>query len=54
MYTAAEYMLDNNEHEATVNASPYGVEFYRRIGFRDTGAEFVETGMRVTPMSWKF
>lgn len=54
LYTAAEYMLENGETYATVNASPYGVEFYHRIGFKDTGEERVESGMRVTPMRWDF
>ncbi len=54
IYTAAEYMLENGEDYATVNASPFGVDFYHRIGFKDTGEERVESGMRITPMKWKF
>lgn len=54
LYTAAEYMLENKESYATVNASPYGVGFYHKIGFKDTGEERVESGMRITPMTWVF
>lgn len=54
LYTAAEYMLENKESYATVNASPFGVEFYHKIGFKDTGEEHVESGMRITPMKWVF
>lgn len=34
----------------TVNASPYGVGFYHRLGFRDLGAEQELDGVRYTPM----
>lgn len=52
--TAAKEMIKNGEKFATVNASPFGVEFYHRVGFRDTGEERVESGMRITPMVWNF
>ncbi|MCR4648518.1 MAG: GNAT family N-acetyltransferase [Lachnospiraceae bacterium] len=54
IYAAAEYMLENGEKSATVNASPYGVPFYHSVGFVDTGAEYMSSGMRVTPMIWEF
>lgn len=54
IYAAAEEILSNGLHEATVNASPYGVEFYRKVGFVGLGDEYVESGMRVTPMKWEF
>ena len=49
-----EYMLENGETYATVNASPYGVNFYHAIGFKDTREEYVDSGMRITPMRWDF
>ena len=50
VYAASEYMLENGENYATVNASPYGVPFYHKVGFIDTGAETVNGGMVITPM----
>lgn len=34
----------------TVNASPFGVGFYHRLGFRDLRQEQVSEGIRYTPM----
>ena len=34
----------------TVKATPYAVEFYRKIGFYETGPEEHYAGIRVTPM----
>lgn len=34
----------------TVNASPYGVEFYHRMGFQDMGPEMQRNGIIYTPM----
>ncbi len=36
----------------TVNASPYGVGFYQKLGFRDTGLETEQSGIRYTPMEF--
>lgn len=52
--TAKDYVSENNETFLSVNASPYGVGFYHKIGFEDTGEETVVSGMRITPMIWKF
>ena len=38
----------------TVNASPYSVGFYHRIGFRDTGPEALSDGISYTPMEIRF
>lgn len=38
------------ERRLTVNASPYGVEFYHKLGFRDMGPEALADGIRYTPM----
>ncbi len=54
VYAASEYMLEKGESFATVNASPYGVDFYHAIGFKDTREEYVDSGMRITPMQWNF
>jgi predicted GNAT family N-acyltransferase len=35
----------------SVNASPYAVPIYRRLGFRETDAEQLKNGMRFQPMS---
>ncbi len=34
----------------TVNASPYGVAFYHKLGFCDLGPEVTKDGIRYTPM----
>lgn len=34
----------------TLNAAPYGLPFYRRLGFRETDAEQTVSGIRFTPM----
>lgn len=36
--------------EITVNASPYGLDAYRRMGFCETDHEQVMNGIRYTPM----
>lgn len=36
----------------TVNASPYGVEFYHRVGFRDLGPVRQQDGIIFTPMEY--
>lgn len=38
----------------TVNASPYGVVFYHKIGFTDIGPENQQDGIIYTPMEYKF
>lgn len=39
----------------TVNAAPYAIDFYHKLGFRDTGKEETNDGIRFTPMErvWK-
>lgn len=39
------------EFKVTVNASPYAVGFYHKMGFVDTEKEKEEDGIRFTPMS---
>jgi len=48
-----EYMLQNTvQHKLTVFASPYGVPFYHKTGFTDTGKETHKDGIIYTPMEF--
>ena len=38
----------------TVNSSPYAVEFYHKIGFKDTDSEKETDGIKYTPMVINF
>lgn len=50
-----EYMAkEMGIHQVTVNASPYGVGFYHRVGFRDLRPEEEKDGIIYTPMELKF
>ena len=42
-----------DEAPITVNASPYGHEFYNKLGFEDTNGEQITNGVRYYPMSRK-
>jgi GNAT superfamily N-acetyltransferase len=44
---------DNPGNTMTVNASPYAVPVYHRLGFTDTDTEQVTNGLRYTPMVCK-
>lgn len=45
--------FNNVELESiTVNSSPYAIEFYHKIGFKDIDKEKVEDGIRFTPMKF--
>lgn len=47
----AEYLYtEMGQTSMTVNAAPYGVEFYHKVGFEDTGEEQESAGIRFTPM----
>lgn len=49
----AAYVRDElGKNRMTVNASPYGVPFYHRVGFRDLGAERCQDGIIYTPMEY--
>lgn len=41
-----------NISKITVNASPYAVEVYHRLGFINTDKEQIVNGIRFTPMSY--
>jgi GNAT superfamily N-acetyltransferase len=49
-----EKVLENSTADSiTVNASPYAVDVYHKLGFINTGEEQVVDGMRFTPMVCK-
>lgn len=51
VYALADYVrTEMGQNKLTVNASPYGVGFYHRLGFRDTGPEKQQDGIIYTPM----
>ena len=48
-----DYLLtEMGVYRVTVNASPYGVEFYHKMGFRDLGPEETRDGIIYTPMEF--
>lgn len=48
----ASYVMEQNgQRRLTVNASPYGVGFYHRLGFRDLGPRKEQDGIIFTPMA---
>lgn len=48
-----EYLLSEAGIEkVTVNSSPYGVDFYHKIGFRDIRPEEEKAGIKYTPMEF--
>lgn len=48
-----EYMLFHTVYEKlTVNAAPYGIPFYHRLGFKDTGIQTKKDGIIYTPMEF--
>ena len=54
LYSQAEkYASLHLQRKITVNASPYGLPFYRAIGFKETDMENVVDGVRSTPMEAK-
>ena len=50
---AKKYAALHLKRKITVNASPYGLPFYRAIGFKETDMESVIDGVRSTPMEAK-
>lgn len=54
IYAIRELEKQIGGYRLTVNASPYGVGFYHKIGFVDTNIEQTKDGIRYTPMSWIF
>lgn len=49
----ADYLMtEAGADRVTVNASPYGVGFYHKVGFTDLGPEEVKDGIIYTPMEF--
>lgn len=48
--TVIEELKTNGIKEIKLNASPYAVEFYRRLGFKDIGERSEYEGIVYTPM----
>lgn len=47
------YMLQHTDFQTlTVNAAPYGIPFYHKIGFTDTGYQTKADGILYTPMEF--
>lgn len=47
----SDYVLNEEGHHCiTVNAAPYAVDFYHKLGFFDTKEEESNDGIRYTPM----
>lgn len=51
-YLAERLSEDGIEH-MTVNAAPYGIGFYHKVGFVDTGSVTENDGIIYTPMIYK-
>ncbi|MDH6366671.1 MULTISPECIES: GNAT family N-acetyltransferase [unclassified Breznakia] len=50
-----EYIRDESKSEViTVNASPYAISIYHKLGFVDVADEQVTNGIRFTPMKYEF
>lgn len=52
-YVGKYVLLEEGFHVITVNAAPYAVGFYHKLGFGDTGSEMTNDGIRYTPMEKK-
>lgn len=52
--TLRDYEKGIGGYRLTVNASPYAVGFYHRVGFVDTNIQQIKDGICFTPMSWIF
>ena len=51
-YMSNYLLTELQETRVTVNASPYGVEFYHRLGFRDLRPQEKRDGIIYTPMEF--
>lgn len=49
-YVGKYVLLEEGFHKLTVNAAPYAVGFYHKLGFQDTDIEKTNDGIRYTPM----
>ncbi len=51
---AKNYALAKGAKKITVNASDYGIPFYRAMGFKETDMQLEADGIIYTPMECKF
>lgn len=51
-YMSNYLLTETQASRVTVNASPYGVEFYHRLGFRDLRPQERKDGIIYTPMEF--
>lgn len=51
-YLCNYLLTERGISKITVNASPYGVGFYHKLGFYDTGLETWQNGILYTPMEF--
>ncbi len=49
-YVGSYVLWEEGRRLITVNAAPYAVDFYRRVGFRDTGKKKFKDGIWYIPM----
>ncbi len=49
-YVGKYVLSEEGFHRLTVNAAPYAVGFYHKVGFYDTDTEQTNDGIRYTPM----
>ena len=49
-YVGRYVLLEEGFQKLTVNAAPYAVGFYHKLGFCDTDVEKISDGIRYTPM----
>ena len=50
---AKKYALAYGTEKITVNASSYGIPFYRAMGFKETDMQLIADGILYTPMAAK-
>ncbi len=51
METLCRYVFEEEGYrKITVNAAPYAIGFYHKLGFKDTGKEEIKEGISYTPM----
>lgn len=49
-YICNYVLCEEGKDHVTVNAAPYAVDFYHKVGFCDTHDEEISEGIRYTPM----
>jgi len=51
-YLQSYLLMHTKYQKMTVNAAPYGIPFYHKLGFKDTGCETRKEGIIYTPMEF--